>query len=202
MAAQDDATTAVITLNPKAEGTTQVVFRADESDTESTWLADVNWQAVLPLKLDSINIIIDDTAPDITITSPATNPYTAVFATQTIAATATDPISGGVSSGIATFTMNGDPFTGSETVVLTPGLNEFDFVATDNAGNSTPVTLSINYTQAPPTMATYASRAPYLSGNAMTPPMSPEWGAWRANGVVGVWPAVRLWALLIRNMSR
>jgi len=66
-----DGTVAVVTLTAGAtEGTTQVVFREDVSDVESTWLADMNAQAVIPNKINSQTIVIDGTDPAVEVTSP------------------------------------------------------------------------------------------------------------------------------------
>lgn len=171
---QDDATTAVITLNAKGtEGSTQVVFRADVpgDDTKQTFFSDTSNQPVWPAKTNSANIIIDGTAP--IITCPAD--YSTSVATQSIAASASDPVSGGVSSGIASFKMDGSDFTSPTTVVLVPGVNTFDFEAIDKAGNVATKTLTITYTQPAPTIGLYASLAPnvYAGGSS--------WNAWKAN---------------------
>jgi len=62
---QTDGTTAVITLTPTGtEGTTQMVFQADDgTDIGSTWLANVAGETVWPTKFDSTDIVIDGTAP-------------------------------------------------------------------------------------------------------------------------------------------
>jgi hypothetical protein len=179
----EKARVAVITLDPIAEGVTQVVFRADDplSETKQTYFADMSLPAnsIWPVKMNSTNITIDGTAPVITITSPATNPFSTNAATQTITATAADPIPGGVSSGIDSFTMNGGAFAGTATVVLHPGVNTFEFVATDKAGNPTTQTLTITYNQAAPTITMPMSLAP--SGNA-----SASYPAWDANAIAAV----------------
>lgn len=71
-----DATTAVITLTAEfapLDTTTQVVFRADVNDTDSTWLTDMSAQAVSPNKVDSLTIVIDGTLPSIDITHATQN---------------------------------------------------------------------------------------------------------------------------------
>jgi len=64
-----DGTVAIITLTALTEGITRMVFRPDVNDIESTWLADMNAQPVLPNKLSSQLILIDGTDPNIDITS-------------------------------------------------------------------------------------------------------------------------------------
>ena len=86
-----DATVAKITLQTGSnEGTTQVVFRADVDDVESTWLADMNAQAVMPNKVDSLTIVIDGTAPDVEVTYPDGGEYFKGGTVETITWTATD----------------------------------------------------------------------------------------------------------------
>lgn len=59
-----DLTVAIITLKAlDEEGTTQIVFRDDVDDIESTYLADMNAQAVWPTKYDSQTVVIDGTDP-------------------------------------------------------------------------------------------------------------------------------------------
>ena len=61
-----DGTVAKITLAPTGvEGTTQMVFRADvpDDETQQTMLVDMNSAAVWPVKLDSLDIVIDGTDP-------------------------------------------------------------------------------------------------------------------------------------------
>jgi len=66
-----DNTIAVITLTAlNQEGTTEIVFRPDVDDIESTYLADMNAQAIWPEKYDSHVIVIDGTDPLVEVTSP------------------------------------------------------------------------------------------------------------------------------------
>jgi len=65
-----DNTVAVITLEALAEGVTEVVFRSDVSDVESTQLADMNAETVWPSKINSQTIVIDSTAPVVAVTYP------------------------------------------------------------------------------------------------------------------------------------
>jgi hypothetical protein len=163
---EGDATVAVITLTAgSTEATTTIVFRPDVSDVEGTFLSDMAGQAVLPTKQDSMNIIIDNTAP--VITRPAD--YATSTATVTIAASAAD-----VRAGMDTFTMNSGAFSGSATVVLVPGANTFTFVGTDKAGNSSTDTLTITYNQPAPAATVLTSIAPNAFG-------SPSYTQWLEN---------------------
>jgi len=65
-----DNTIAIITLTALVEGTTEIVFRPDVDDIESTYLADMNAQAVWPEKFASQTIVIDGTAPVVEVISP------------------------------------------------------------------------------------------------------------------------------------
>jgi hypothetical protein len=164
---QVDATTAIITLTPTGtEGTTKVVFRPDaDSDpglTMSTYLSDTAAQPVWPSKVDSVNITIDGTAPVITCPSD----YSTSVATQSIAASAADPISGGVNSGVVSFTMNAAAFSSPTTAILVPGINTFLFQAEDGAGNVATKTLTITYTQPAPIITIPKSVAPNAYGGA------------------------------------
>ena len=61
-----DLTVAIITLKAlNEEGATQMVFRPDVDDIESTFLADMNAEPVWPTKYDSQIIIIDGTDPTV-----------------------------------------------------------------------------------------------------------------------------------------
>jgi len=61
-----DNTIAIITLAAQEnEGISQVVFRPDVSDVESTMLADMNAQPVYPITIDSRDIVVDGTDPTV-----------------------------------------------------------------------------------------------------------------------------------------
>ena len=167
---QADGKVAIITLTAgTTEGTTRVIFRPDDGSGYSTMLSDLNANPVWPVKFNSLDIVIDNTPP--VITAPAD--YATTVATQTITASAVDAL-----AGMASFTMNGLPFSGSATVVLVPGANTFTFVATDKAGNVATHVLTITYTQPAPAVAVYRSLAPNKYG-------SPSWAGWLNNAVAG-----------------
>jgi len=177
-----DGTVAKITLTANTgipDCATKVVFRADQDPdpglTKSTFLSATGATEVWPTKLDSIDIIVDSTKP--VITCPAD--YSTSVATQSIAASVIDPVSGGVSSGVASFTMNAIPFTSPTAVVLVPGANVFTFEAVDNAGNVETKTLTITYTQPAPAINVYRSLAPNKYGSPT------NWPLWLANAVTG-----------------
>ncbi len=65
-----DNTIAIITLTALVEGTTEILFRPDVDDIESTYLADMNAQAVWPEKFASQTIVIDGTNPVVEVISP------------------------------------------------------------------------------------------------------------------------------------
>ena len=124
-----DGTVAILNLTAGGtEGQTTVVFRPDLDPDPgligSTYLSDMNADPVWPSKVNSTTIIIDGTAPLIDITSAqqggeellgtATN---AIQGTVTITVAASDPVSGGVASGL----------DGIPTVTVT----DFDSVVTD-----------------------------------------------------------------------
>jgi hypothetical protein len=94
-----------LTSRTGVEGVTQIVFRPDlvpdPGLVKSTFLSDMTGQAVWPSKLDSANIIIDGTAPTISVTSAvqgATNVLdganTVVQGTVTIQVQASDALAG------------------------------------------------------------------------------------------------------------
>lgn len=167
---QDDGTVAVITLTAgPTEGTTRMVFRPDGANGYATMLSDLNAAPVWPNKIDSVNIIIDNTPP--AITCPADVTVTA--AEYSMAATATDAL-----AGIDTFTMNGVAFISPTVVTLVPGANTFTFVATDKAGNAATKVVTITYNQPAPTINVYRSLAPNKYG-------SPSWAGWLGNAVTG-----------------
>ena len=118
----------------------------------------------------STTVYIDKTAPTLII--PAD--YSTSSATVSISATATDD-----DSGMDTFTMNGIAFISPTSVVLTPGANAFDFVATDKAGNVTAKTLTITYNKPAPGINIFKSVAPNGFGGA-------SYDAWQANSRIGV----------------
>ncbi len=177
-----DGKVAVITLTAgTTEGQTIMVFRPDLDPDPgligSTYLSDMNAESVWPAKVNSTTIVIDDTDPLIDITSAqqggeellgtATN---ALQGTVTITVEASDPVSGGVASGLAapptvTVTPQGgssetatfvdeDPtgtFNYTWTVQATTGngVATIDASVTDKSGNtsSDTDTFNINKTQ-------------------------------------------------------
>ncbi len=70
---QADGKVAYMVLQPTGiEGTTRVVFRPDVDDNYATFFSDVSNQALYPNKLDSVNIVIDGTAPADFTVAPST----------------------------------------------------------------------------------------------------------------------------------
>jgi uncharacterized protein YfaP (DUF2135 family) len=180
-----DAKTAVITLQPKAEGMTNIVFRPnavpDEYLTQSTILADASGQAVWPAKVNSTNIYIDGTPPVFSNLSAGGD---VTVATQTVDGRVTDGRSGVES---LTYQLNGGaavPLAADEDgnfsieVILALGSNSVVFTATDRAGNVGTATVNYSYTQAKPAIDVYRSLAPNKYG-------SPSWAGWLDNAVAG-----------------
>lgn len=65
-----DATIAVIQLTAaSAEGSTQLVFRPDVSDVESTWFSDLAYNPVYPTRINSPSITVDGTVPNLNLVS-------------------------------------------------------------------------------------------------------------------------------------
>jgi len=100
-----DGTVAVVTLTAGAtEGTTQVVFRDDVDDIESTWLTDMTAQAVIPNKVNSQQIVIDGTDPaltDLTATEDQDVPDVDVLNGANVTLQGTVEITADVSDGLA-----------------------------------------------------------------------------------------------------
>lgn len=157
----DDAKTTIITLTPTGtEGITRMVFRPDlDPDpglTESTFLSDISAQPVWPTKLDSANIIIDGTAPTISVTSAvqgATDVLdganTVVQGTVTIQVEASDALAGlaaaptleltnGAATVNLTTTDTAAPFSYTWTVDASTPNGQWDISASvsDRAGNT------------------------------------------------------------------
>ncbi|GMU20277.1 MAG: hypothetical protein AMXMBFR13_03740 [Phycisphaerae bacterium] len=158
---QSDATTAVITLTPTgAEGITRMVFRSDAVPdpglVASTYLSGVDNQPVWPLKLDSANMVIDGTAPTISVTSAvqgATNVLdganTVVQGAVTIQIEASDALAGlaaaptlALTNGAATVNLTttdtAAPFSYTWTVDSSTPNGQWDISASvaDRAGNT------------------------------------------------------------------
>jgi hypothetical protein len=143
-----DAKTAIITLTPTGlEGTTRMVFRPDVDPdpglTKSTYLSDTAAQPVWPIKIDSVDIVIDGTPP--VVTCPAdvvvsTDPGECHATNVMIGtATATDNL-----AGVASITSNAP-------AVYPKGVTTVTWTATDRADNVSTCTqtVTVNDTEAP-----------------------------------------------------
>jgi hypothetical protein len=140
---QDDGTVAVITLTAgPTEGTTRMVFRPDGANGYATMLSDLNAAPVWPNKIDSVNIIIDNTPPvitcpiDVTVSTDA-GTCGAVVSLDT--PTVTDAL-----AGVESVTNDAPAtFPTGETIVT--------WTATDKAGNSASCTqkVTVNDTELP-----------------------------------------------------
>jgi len=137
-----DGTVAVITFVAQAlEGTTQVVFRPDVSDIESTFLSDMYAQIVWPTKMISQTIVIDNTDPTILITSAKQGsqeligePVNALQGTVNITVFAEDTLAGLAGRPAVTVTdLLGDPVA-----VVDDGeaAGEFFYTATIGSGTA------------------------------------------------------------------
>ena len=168
-----DGTIAVVTLTPTGtEGTTQMVFRADdpEDETQQTMLSDMSNNAVFPEKFASHNIIIDGTDPVVTaLTASQAGPTdvldcanTTIQGTVTITVDASDALAGlvdvptitviGPETLTATLVDGDGPVFGWTVDILSTtsnGTYTITITATDKAGNATVVTgtLCVNKNQ-------------------------------------------------------
>lgn len=159
-----DATTATVALTANGvEGTTQVVFRPASGPFE-TQLATAIGGSVIPVTVDSANIVIDGTAPVVSATaeqaSVEVTDGTVVAGTVEIAVEAEDALAGladnptvgisGPSGYTATFVNESPAGVFNYTWVVTPttpnGLYTVNVEATDRSGNagSDSFTLSVN----------------------------------------------------------
>ena len=148
----------------------------------------------------------DTTAPSLAITSH-TQGQTVTTPNITLSGTATDNGSGG--SGISNVTINGTPASGggtsgtgtanwSRSITLATGLNTFNVVATDGAGNSRTVSITLTYSpSAPP-----PSSGPMTSTTLSSSVVSPSTGTaitFTASGTGGTAPYEYQWYLLSGN---
>jgi hypothetical protein len=169
---QADATTAKITLTPTGtQGYTRMVFRPDLAFDPgligSTFLSDVNSQPVWPIKVGSMNIVIDGTSPLVDVASAkqagqeligtTTN---AVVGQVDIAVTASDALAGLAAAPAVTVTPNGGSAEAATYVNESPdgtfhytwsvaagtpnGVATISATATDKAGNASPDTATFN----------------------------------------------------------
>lgn len=135
-----DATTAIITLTPTGtEGTTNMVFRPDgATDVEKTWFAVTGGGLISPIKSDSVDVVIDGTAPhDVAISADPAS-WTNVN-TVNLIFTAEDAL-----AGIDYYELSidgGAPFTATSIYALdvsgmSDGTHSAQVTAYDKAGNS------------------------------------------------------------------
>jgi len=158
-----DATVCKITLTARSgvEGVTQMVFRPDVSDVESTWFSDMSANPVLPAKINSTNIYIDGTAPTASLAATQNSVDVLNCANQTIegtvniAVTASDALSGLAGAPVVTVTKGSDAlpvtfvnespagqFNYTVTFLTTTPVGTWTIsaTATDKADNATVVT--------------------------------------------------------------
>lgn len=84
----------LLTSRTGVEGVTQMIFRPDVSDVESTFLSDMSANPVWPAKVNSTNIYIDGTAPVVNSFSAAP---LCTKTTTTLTFDVADAVSGGAS---------------------------------------------------------------------------------------------------------
>lgn len=113
----------------------------------------------------SISVVLDATAPTVSITSPAAN-ATVSTASITVAGLVNDIVTGTIGATDVTVTVNGIKAAVANRsyealgILLSPGANTITVVATDNVGHSSTVKGTVNYV---PATAQLSLRA--LSGN-------------------------------------
>ena len=124
------------------------------------------------LTFKTVSFNIDMTAPNLTL--PATEPSGSYGSMLTSSITCTDPVSGGVASGIATCGP-GPGYAGQNPVIVTVtlptnvlGSQTYNVTATDQAGNSTTTSFPYNVTTAMLSITAIASGTSMTYGG--TPP--------------------------------
>ena len=132
-------------------GNTVVIVGAGATTITANQAGSTNYLAATAV-MQTLTVILDAIAPDLTVSSPANGLVTNVD-TLTFNGTATD-----AGSGIKSVTVNGEAVTVdtggafSANVTLVVGLNSITAVATDNFGNSTTVIRTITFDQTPPVL--------------------------------------------------
>ncbi|MEM8963524.1 MAG: Ig-like domain-containing protein, partial [Acidobacteriota bacterium] len=114
----------------------------------------------------------DGTAPAITVTSPSTGSAIDVT-TITVTGTAVDPHLVSVTVDGVTANLVGDTFTATSVALPIEGANDLTIVATDSAGNSDSVVLSLVRDTTAPQIAVTADGAPLVDGTTFDAVVSP-----------------------------
>jgi hypothetical protein len=155
---QADAKTAIITLKPHADGVTKVTFRADVSgdDTKQTFFTDTAGNAVMPgAKLDTVDIYIDGTAPEIT-TCPAPRDISADAACQALVPDLTgEVVATDATSGVDSITQN--PTAGTS---IGLGVTHVMITVKDKLGNEATCTVDITVKDTTAPAITSATASP------------------------------------------
>lgn len=113
------------------------------------------------------HITIDHTAPIITVTTPSSNPATVSEASLTVRGTASDNVTLLSLTSSDRHTLTGTSLW-EQPLTLTSGENTVTYTATDAAGNSTTLTLTITYTPVVATTVSAPTKPQNVRGQAKT----------------------------------